>query len=544
MTEKGVWERVRYRLPAGRSVIFVALMLTATLFLFSHAGNYYLWEDEGETALLGRNVLAYGLPYGFDGRNLYEFRNGLCLNRDFLPALTPWLQYYWAAGSLFLFGDGTFGARALFIWAGLFSLILFYFFVRRYFDNARLALISLVLMATSVPTLLFLRQCRYYALVMLLTAAVALLYTCYAGKRHHVVLSCLLFVLLFFANPLVALPALAALGISFFLFDDQRKTLRFFLVPAPFVLCVMGVFFFWIYRGGLPTRPEIFANSHPGDFFRVAMLYFRDYNLVQLLPVGLICLLVLLWIKDVIGGQSGGRRQLRREWAILAIVFIFTTILSCLSPQDSGEAHSDIRYATPLFPFLLLTQAIAVERLHLWRKGIAYLLLALLIFTNLLTFTAARFYLYEYVEEIAATRDNATKAAVRFLDNRAVQDELILVSPNHMLGAMEFYIGDKLRFCHVIGEDNRNLLAAGVKLPCYTYSSATVPDWIVLFGLSPDLPHVLRRLETLNPADYKMYRLPIYGPDVSRPELFWRSFRPMTHFRPDQGLIILRHIGR
>jgi hypothetical protein len=30
-----------------------------------------------------------------------------------------------------------------------------------------------------------------------------------------------------------------------------------------------------------------------------------------------------------------------------------------------------------------------------------------------------------------------------------------------MLAPMEFYLGDRLLFCHVIAEDNKNLLAAG-----------------------------------------------------------------------------------
>jgi hypothetical protein len=106
-----------YLPPLGKYVFALFIIMGAAL-LFFHAGNYYLWEDEGETALLGRNVMRYGLPYGFDGRNLYEFRGGLCLNREFLPALTPWLQFYWAALSMAVFGESTFGARALFIGAG------------------------------------------------------------------------------------------------------------------------------------------------------------------------------------------------------------------------------------------------------------------------------------------------------------------------------------------------------------------------------------------------------------------------------------------
>ncbi|MFA4916058.1 MAG: hypothetical protein WC560_05230 [Syntrophales bacterium] len=139
--------------------------------------------------------------------------------------------------------------------------------------------------------------------------------------------------------------------------------------------------------------------------------------------------------------------------------------------------------------------------------------------------------------------DNSTKVAVQFLEKRIHQDDLILVSPNHMLGTMEYYLSDKLLFCNIISEDNKNLLAAGVKLPAYIYSTNTTPDWIVSFGLGIDMPKfTAKHLAKLNYSGYEIHAFLIYGPDVSRPELFWRSFVPKAKFPPEDGLFILERI--
>ena len=92
------WEKVLNKMKEMKVIIkerreyFIlglCLCLGGLLF-FYNAGNYFLWGDEGVTAFYGKNTLKYGLPYGFDGRNLLEFSNGIYLNRIFLPLLDPW----------------------------------------------------------------------------------------------------------------------------------------------------------------------------------------------------------------------------------------------------------------------------------------------------------------------------------------------------------------------------------------------------------------------------------------------------------------------
>ena len=332
---------------------------------------------------------------------------------------------------------------------------------------------------------------------------------------------------------------LLAMSISFFAFDEKKKSLSFFLLPFPILVMAVGLFMAWLYSNGMPANPTFLKNIHPYDFSKIIWLYLKDYSETQLLPVGMVIILFLLWAAEGSFRGKLGFDKIRKECAVISIVVAFTVILSVISPQQSSATHSDIRYATPIFPMLLLIQAFAINRIFVWKKWVAAVLFAIVIFTNLLTFLPFRSYFYEFAKENIHPFDNSVKVAVQFLEKRIGDNDIILVSPNHMLGSMAYYLSDKGLFCNVIGEDNKNLVAAGVRIPRYTYSSDVIPRWIVLFGLDTDTLHTSVQLRRLNLAQYKVHALPILGPDVSRPELFWRSFKPIDRFKDAQGLYVL-----
>ncbi|MDX9821774.1 MAG: glycosyltransferase family 39 protein [Syntrophales bacterium] len=525
------------KLSPEKKILIVLLCLSGVV-LFFNVGHYYLWGDEGVTAFYGKSVMKFGLPYGFDGTNLHQTKNGLFLNGNLLPHLDGWLQYYAAALSMTLFGTDTFGARALFVAAGLLSILLQYIFVVRFFRDEQLALINVLLLTTSVTFLLFTRQCRYYSLVMLLAPAVGCLYSLDRRGWVPYIGACLLFLLLFFSQYIIAFAILTAFLVVFALFDDRDRAFRFFLRPLPVVIGVAGLFLFWLYHPGAPHHPNMLKNLHPADFGRIFWLYVKDFNGTQLLPVGVVPFLIWSWIREKRSPESAGLSR-RGVPAVLLLVLLFTLILSVLSPQSSDARYSDIRYACAVFPFLLLLQALAVRPLWDWHKGLATLMLVVMIFTNFLTFTTPRSFLADYVAENVRNHDNSVKAAVQFLEKRIRPGEFLLVSPNHMIGSMEFYLGDRMRFCNVIGPDSPILHSRQMRIPEYVYSEDTLPDWVVLFGWETDQEHTKRHLEKLLSKDYRAYRLPVFGPDVSRPELFWRSFSPVTGYPDALGLTIL-----
>ncbi|PYT09668.1 MAG: hypothetical protein DMF49_01500 [Acidobacteria bacterium] len=100
-----------------RIALCVILGLAALLLLYG-LGAPRLWQDEAETALLGRNTLRFGLPRVWDGNNLVaqfyaiDFDSHLLFGKSWLPS-------YLVAGFFALFGQGTFTARLPFALCGL-----------------------------------------------------------------------------------------------------------------------------------------------------------------------------------------------------------------------------------------------------------------------------------------------------------------------------------------------------------------------------------------------------------------------------------------
>lgn len=92
--------------------------------LFYDLGGPLLWEDEGDTAVFARRIVATGFPTAWDGRTFLDSDYGLrvaprALGQDFLMVGTPWLPFYATAGSFVLLGESTTAARLQFALAAL-----------------------------------------------------------------------------------------------------------------------------------------------------------------------------------------------------------------------------------------------------------------------------------------------------------------------------------------------------------------------------------------------------------------------------------------
>ena len=160
----------RGRATLRRALAPAALLcLSAGLALYG-LGTPRLWEDEAETALLARSILAHGLPLARVGNDLISQEEGQEFGADLIWRWTPWLDKYVAAGSFLVFGEGTRAARLPFAMLGLGAVASVYGLALGLFRDRRVAVLSMAFLGTSVPFLLHVRQCRYYVLVILGTS--------------------------------------------------------------------------------------------------------------------------------------------------------------------------------------------------------------------------------------------------------------------------------------------------------------------------------------------------------------------------------------
>lgn len=153
--------------------LIISIVLVSTILIFKNLSNMYLWQDEACVAVLGRNVLKFGYPNYYDGKNILSNSWDVYLEtHDYKNApvrIQTWLEYYLLALSFLIFGINTFSARLPFALLGLASVILSYFFFLKVTNNKIISRISIILLIFSVPFLLHVRQVNYYALLIFLS---------------------------------------------------------------------------------------------------------------------------------------------------------------------------------------------------------------------------------------------------------------------------------------------------------------------------------------------------------------------------------------
>ncbi|MBI4254366.1 MAG: glycosyltransferase family 39 protein, partial [Candidatus Rokubacteria bacterium] len=142
------------------------LLALASLLIFPSLDNRYLWDDEAETALLAKNVLRFGAPIAWDGRNLVSQECGADYDADYLWRQTPWLPIYATALSFKLLGPSTLAARLPFAVLGVLCVLSLYVVGASLFGERAIGGLAAAMLLLSVPFLLHVRQGRYYSLAI------------------------------------------------------------------------------------------------------------------------------------------------------------------------------------------------------------------------------------------------------------------------------------------------------------------------------------------------------------------------------------------
>ena len=168
-----------------KNIWLVVILFGAGVLLFTNLGNQYLWMDEAETAILARSILKTGFPYAWDGRNLMMVGgSGAEFNRWSLWMLHPWLQNYITSLSFMIFGENTLSARAPFALLAWFTVFFLYLLTYRITSNRGIALLAAFLLAISIPFVLYMRQCRYYAILACLSFPLIYVYYKMPQKKY------------------------------------------------------------------------------------------------------------------------------------------------------------------------------------------------------------------------------------------------------------------------------------------------------------------------------------------------------------------------
>lgn len=165
--------RMLTRAYAIDRVVGLITLLSLPLFFYG-LNSTFLWQDEAQTALLGRSVMRYGVPMVGSGTESVSAIMGNDAGLFGIYFQISWLQAYVAAASFTLFGESSWSARVAFALAGWLCVPLTAWVAMRAapFEGRAAARIAALLVATSVPFIVCARQARYYPLTSALVLAV------------------------------------------------------------------------------------------------------------------------------------------------------------------------------------------------------------------------------------------------------------------------------------------------------------------------------------------------------------------------------------
>ena len=188
------------------------LMVVVTYLGFKGLGSARLWDDESQVTIMAKNLNQTGELTGWDGRNLYAYRNGGALDAHLRPVNPP-LDIWLDALSFKVLGMSAWSARIPFVILGLAALLFLFSILEQEFkDEYWLKLFIFIAFAFSCTYLLNIRQARYYACSLLFSVAAYDFYLRFRTRPNWQwslgIVICT--VLSFFANPCYARHSLSA----------------------------------------------------------------------------------------------------------------------------------------------------------------------------------------------------------------------------------------------------------------------------------------------------------------------------------------------
>jgi len=510
--------------PPFRLAVFGAILVVAALLLFTRLGHYAFWDDEAITALGAKGILLTGnTSVLMDHGNIVAYRNGAIVN-GFLDRVDPPLETYVTAVSFALCKPGTLAGRLPFALAGLGVFALVLLWVRR--ESWAVFLVVAIGFATNVSLILYCRQCRYYALAILFSVALVYVYWRWKPSARNLLILAAISVLLFTSNYLNYLALYGCLAIDYFFWKRKEwpATARnAILLFGPQVILNGVIGYIWN-----PLRTQyggsVWANSL-WDRLDLFFMYWRDMNFCEFLSIPMLLLTLGIGV------------MLRRAWLVRGCValLVYVAVITFISPQAVKLAvYADVRYVAAVIPLAIALEAGAICILF-QRHAILAVGAAILIFsTNF--FNGGPFLAWgiqstivNYGCELSHPPPEPYTPTAQWINEHVPEGDSIWVEPDNMTYSLMFYAPRALYAWQLSWPPRPDF--AG--LPPIHFMGREPPDYLIAFG--PNVDVRAQAIEKLNRPDVDYQRVAVINTvwkDMYRPELFWRTFTPVTQFDP------------
>ena len=432
--------------------IFILLIVFSFFFLFANLGNIYLWADEAQTGVLARNILTFGYPRTFDGTNTLQITGQWShfgqYDKYYLWRVQPWLPFYITSASFALFGINNFSARLPFAIFGLASILLTYLLAQKLFQNKTISRISTTLLAFSVPYLLHMRQCHYYALLPFFSLWLIMAYLRFLEQRRFAIFEIIISsVLLFHSNYGAFISVTAAMLIHYLIFHfDKRDIGKLAFIIAIVSLLTMP-FFYYLKPLSHVTKLTFYNLRRQIEF------YIRIINKYVFPLAFFIIVSLFIYFRNKIRPFTEISGKKDKLWLVALIIFMHILMLIFVEQRI-------FRYMIHIVPFLYIVQGVILANWFKKSKVLTTAIFIILISSNLFSNPKIKFPIFGLISEITHDYDGPNEGIAKFLNENAKKGDHVKIP--YADSSIIFYVKD-------VFVDFEDSLA----------KSETFPEWII-----------------------------------------------------------------
>lgn len=534
-----------------------------SIFLVMGALAHPLWGDEAETALFARSVLVHGIPYGWDGTNIMGNGDAVSLDSNLINHSNPWLQYYLAAASFKLFGEGAFQTRLPFLILGIAGVPILYFLTLKLTKNRLISFLAITKFSLSATFILYSINARYYN-TNVFFGLLFLFATLYLNEKKLwpkilLVVSGVGYIYSHYVSfPTFLFSLFIGYVVYFWATREKWQTIKSFFIKY-FGLSGIGFLFFlpWILAmNPLHGRGTIDITDYVGALKEVPAIMFLGYNFFSknnAFPLGMfvIFLGVVIW-----GFQRYSKTVELKHLApfLLILVTTFFYLLTNAVSTTAMQADNPTlapRYNTILLPLLTIISSYILYVLYKLNRMSFVIIAILFIFTDIFALRGSvHLRLWDYLNEVTHPYKVSDELIANYLNKNAKDGDFAFVSLDRAHESLEFILHKKIRFVSRIYPTNALLFPKNYKiLPRYVYDYLGSPDWVVMYSkrhhgdtywdgdIRENYPEGLSPGVNLE-RDYTLTVLPVYYlPDVQRPEIEFHEFYKVNPTYNDQVFV-------
>ena len=519
--------------------------------------NALFWDDEAQVAVIAKNYLQSGHLTGWDGRNLYAYRNGGLLDEHLQLRVQP-LDILITAGAFKVFGVSTWSARIPFVILGLLVIPLLLMILKLEFnDEYWLQLFIFINYVFSCNYLLYIRQSRYYSLSILFSLCIYYLYQRYrASHNRYWYWGIGIFAILsFYANPMLCAAFLGSMLGYHFLFHGKlmRRTEWQHLLESLGLFIVGTVGYAWSHKIWIRWDQDFGVQETWWlRKWHLVVWNFRDLNLINVLPWMLVIGMVWFWWTEK--DKSVPTKKIL-GWGLIGLLNVL--LIALISPQASySPSIANVRYLVVSFPFLAGLTGWMLWKLKSQHRLWGIIILVIFLCSNVLCWLpATRFILFPpeikwlfpaYLKEIHQPYPTCYDAAVEFVQSNVKQDDLITSYPEYYNYPLMFYVGKQVHFSSTIDPSTKLDMDKIRQLAPWCIKETSFPDWILFFGVNPgaqDMINYFSRPHQSSSGQWEKYQYSpatvtnTYWDQTQRPELFWHHFGPKTPVKPPSDVL-------